>query len=68
MTGAAVVQVVEMPLPDLVRVDLGWWKVAGYDLVQVSRPVRRWARHGSSGAVTTSCTPPTRCPRRASGS
>ncbi|TDW88789.1 hypothetical protein [Kribbella sp. VKM Ac-2566] len=35
MTGA---QVVEMPLPDLVRVDVGWWKVAGYDLMQVVSP------------------------------
>jgi hypothetical protein len=25
-------------VPDLVRVDLGWWKVAGYDLVQVVSP------------------------------
>jgi hypothetical protein len=30
--------VVEMPPPDLVRVDLGWWKCAGYDLVQVVSP------------------------------
>ncbi|MEU4193159.1 hypothetical protein AB0E69_14765 [Kribbella sp. NPDC026611] len=25
-------------VPDLVQVDLGWWKVAGYDLVQVVSP------------------------------
>ena len=25
-------------LSDLVQVDLGWWKVAGYDLVQVVSP------------------------------
>ena len=25
-------------LADLVQVDLGWWKVAGYDLVQVVSP------------------------------
>ncbi|RZT15207.1 hypothetical protein EV649_5993 [Kribbella sp. VKM Ac-2569] len=31
-------QVVEMPLPDLMQVDLGWWKLAGYDLVQVVSP------------------------------
>ncbi|MEV0291001.1 hypothetical protein AB0H36_43315 [Kribbella sp. NPDC050820] len=30
--------VIEMPPPDLVRVDLGWWKCAGYDLVQVVSP------------------------------
>jgi hypothetical protein len=30
--------VVGMPPPDLVRVDLGWWKCAGYDLVQVVSP------------------------------
>ncbi|MET9310755.1 hypothetical protein ABZX12_02910 [Kribbella sp. NPDC003505] len=25
-------------LADLVQVDLGWWKLAGYDLVQVVSP------------------------------
>jgi hypothetical protein len=31
-------QIVEMLHPELVRVDLGWWKCAGYDLVQVVSP------------------------------
>ncbi|MFG1909019.1 hypothetical protein [Kribbella sp. NPDC048928] len=31
-------QLVETAGPDLVRVDLGWWKCAGYDLVQVVSP------------------------------
>ncbi|WP_406055761.1 hypothetical protein [Kribbella sp. NBC_00889] len=31
-------QIAEMPAPTLVRVDLSWWKVAGYDLVQVVSP------------------------------
>ena len=26
--------------PDLVQVDFGWWKVAGYDLIQVVWPGR----------------------------
>jgi len=30
--------VAETALADLVQVDLGWWKVAGYDLVQVVSP------------------------------
>lgn len=30
--------VVERPFPELVRVDLGWWKCADYDLVQVVSP------------------------------
>lgn len=28
----------ELPVSDLVQVDLGWWKLAGYDLVQVVSP------------------------------
>jgi hypothetical protein len=30
--------VAEAALPDLVQVDLGWWKCAGFDLVQVVSP------------------------------
>ena len=30
--------VADLPVSDLVQVDLGWWKVAGYDLVQVVSP------------------------------
>jgi hypothetical protein len=30
--------VAQRVVSDLVQVDLGWWKVAGYDLVQVVSP------------------------------
>ncbi|TDW65625.1 hypothetical protein [Kribbella pratensis] len=30
--------VTETPAPTLVRVDLGWWKCGGYDLIQVVSP------------------------------
>lgn len=31
-------QVAEASVLDLIQVDLGWWKCAGYDLVQVVSP------------------------------
>lgn len=38
MTAALTEQVAGLPVPALVQVDFGWWKVAGYDLVQVVSP------------------------------
>lgn len=38
MTALITQPVAELPVSDLVQVDFGWWKLAGYDLVQVASP------------------------------
>jgi len=38
MTALMTERAPEVPVSDLVQIDLGWWKLAGYDLVQVVSP------------------------------